>query len=280
MGTPDYIAPEIFQQKGYGNECDWWSLGTIMFECLVGYPPFCSESTHETYQKIMQWQYYLALPEDVHLSREAEDLVRRLITSVDRRLRVDQIKAHPFFYGVNWDMIRQIDPPFVPNLRSMTDTQYFPTDEIDQHAAESPVAESNNNNAQKDLAFLGWVWWSVSRRFPARLTRISVSPQLHVQAIHHLVSCFLDLVVVRVVVDLYSTRFGKSRKNLGGPHSHVAAAHDGVRWALVVAPDVAHPLDVGWSITVDDEDLISLRVLSFSLCDLASMRFTRRVTRT
>lgn len=77
VGTPDYIAPEIFLQKGYGNECDWWSLGAIMFECLVGYPPFCSDSTHETYQKIMQWANYLLFPDDVHLSRESEDLVRR-----------------------------------------------------------------------------------------------------------------------------------------------------------------------------------------------------------
>ena len=73
-------------QKGYGNECDWWSLGAIMFECLVGYPPFCSESTHETYQKILQWQRYLVFPDDVHLSREAEDLIRRLArTSFPRR---------------------------------------------------------------------------------------------------------------------------------------------------------------------------------------------------
>lgn len=156
VGTPDYIAPEIFQQKGYGNECDWWSLGAIMFECLVGYPPFCSESTHETYQKIMQWQYYLAFPDDVHLSHEAEDLVRRLITSADRRLRVDKIKSHPFFYGVNWDSLRQIDPPFVPNLRSMTDTQYFPTDEIEQNPAEVPAADTNTS--QNDLAFLGYTF--------------------------------------------------------------------------------------------------------------------------
>jgi protein-serine/threonine kinase len=82
VGTPDYIAPEIFLQKGYGNECDWWSLGTIMFECLVGYPPFCSESTNETYQKIVQWQYHLAFPDDVHLSREAEDLIRRYVVFI------------------------------------------------------------------------------------------------------------------------------------------------------------------------------------------------------
>lgn len=77
VGTPDYIAPEIFLQKGYGNECDWWSLGAIMFECLVGYPPFCSESTHDTYQKIIHWSQYLMFPDDVHLSHEAEDLIKR-----------------------------------------------------------------------------------------------------------------------------------------------------------------------------------------------------------
>ncbi|KAG9317312.1 kinase-like protein [Chiua virens] len=155
VGTPDYIAPEIFQQKGYGNECDWWSLGAIMFECLVGYPPFCSESTHETYQKIMQWQHYLAFPDDVHLSHEAEDLIRRLMTSPDRRLNADQIKNHPFFYGVDWDSIRRIDSPFIPNLRSITDTSYFPTDEIDQTPAEAPTA--GGSGAQKDLAFLGCI---------------------------------------------------------------------------------------------------------------------------
>ncbi|KAF9247069.1 AGC/NDR protein kinase [Melanogaster broomeanus] len=156
VGTPDYIAPEIFQREGYGNECDWWSLGAIMFECLVGYPPFCSESTHDTYQKIMDWQHYLAFPDDVHLSREAEDLVRRLMTSPDRRLKADQIKKHPFFYGVDWDSIRRIDAPFVPNLRSITDTSYFPIDEIDQSPAETPVA--NAGDAQKDLAFLGYTF--------------------------------------------------------------------------------------------------------------------------
>ncbi|KAJ6613416.1 kinase-like protein [Mycena sp. CBHHK59/15] len=155
VGTPDYIAPEIFQQKGYGKECDWWSLGAIAFECLVGYPPFCSESTHDTYQKIMQWQYHLAFPNDVHLSADAEDLVRRLITSADQRMNVQEIKKHPFFYGVDWTTLRNIDAPFVPHLRSITDTSYFPTDQLDQVPEEASV---ETGGASKDLAFLGYTF--------------------------------------------------------------------------------------------------------------------------
>lgn len=63
--------------KGYGNECDVWSLGAIMFECLVGYAPFCSENPADTYKKIIEWPNYLIFPEDVHISREGEGLLRR-----------------------------------------------------------------------------------------------------------------------------------------------------------------------------------------------------------
>jgi protein-serine/threonine kinase len=77
-----------------------------------------------------------------------------LITSADRRLSVEQIKKHEFFYGVNWETIRRIGAPFVPHLRSITDTSYFPTDEIDQADEEKPADTAAVN---KDLAFLGSV---------------------------------------------------------------------------------------------------------------------------
>ncbi|KIL70545.1 hypothetical protein M378DRAFT_1042597 [Amanita muscaria Koide BX008] len=156
VGTPDYISPEIFMQKGYGNECDWWSLGAIMFECLVGYPPFCSETTRETYQKIMQWRQYLNFPDDTHLSFEGEDVIRRLMTSADRRMTVDQIKQHDFFYGVDWNAIRQIEAPFVPHLRSVTDTSYFPTEDLEQVPEDTEPEEAGS--AGKDLPFLGYTF--------------------------------------------------------------------------------------------------------------------------
>lgn len=79
VGTPDYIAPEVFMHRGYGKECDWWSLGAIMYEMLVGYPPFCSETQQETYKKILTWSNSLVFPDDVHVSPDAEDLIRRFI---------------------------------------------------------------------------------------------------------------------------------------------------------------------------------------------------------
>jgi serine/threonine protein kinase len=52
VGTPDYIAPEVLKQKGYGKECDWWSLGVIMYECIVGYTPFYSDNPVTTCRKV------------------------------------------------------------------------------------------------------------------------------------------------------------------------------------------------------------------------------------
>ncbi|GAA5998985.1 hypothetical protein JCM5350_005472 [Sporobolomyces pararoseus] len=159
VGTPDYIAPEIFLQQGYGQECDWWSLGAIMFECLVGYPPFCSENAHDTYRKIIDWRNQLWFPEDVRLSREAEDMIRRMITSHDQRLgrnSADEIKAHPFFAGVDWNTIRNIESPFIPQLRSLTDTSYFPTEDLGD-VPEQPQG-SEGTSGSKDLAFLGYTF--------------------------------------------------------------------------------------------------------------------------
>ena len=78
-----------------------------------------------------------------------------MITSQDRRLGVDQLKHHPFFYGVDWNAIRDIEAPFIPRLRSITDTSYFPTDDLTE-VPEEP-AGGDTTGANKDLAFLGWV---------------------------------------------------------------------------------------------------------------------------
>ncbi|KAH1191794.1 Serine/threonine-protein kinase CBK1 [Glycine max] len=80
VGTPDYIAPEVLLKKGYGMECDWWSLGAIMYEMLI-----------------VNWRNYLKFPEEVKISAEAKDLISRLLCNVDQRLGTkgaDEIKLH------------------------------------------------------------------------------------------------------------------------------------------------------------------------------------------
>ncbi|PWA00532.1 hypothetical protein BB558_003432 [Smittium angustum] len=165
VGTPDYIAPEILLQQGYDKACDWWSLGAIMYECLIGYPPFCSEPSHETYRKIIHWKEFLVFPNDVPTSNVSVNLIRSLLCDREFRLGRDganQIKQHPFFHGVVWtDLRSQTQPPWMPKLKSITDTSHFPTDEIDQSSSifEDPYySEDSEANAQRDLAFVGYTY--------------------------------------------------------------------------------------------------------------------------
>jgi serine/threonine kinase 38 len=68
VGTPDYIAPEVFGPRGYDETVDWWSVGVILFEMLVGYPPFFSDDSSITCQKILHWKKTLVIPPEAHLS--------------------------------------------------------------------------------------------------------------------------------------------------------------------------------------------------------------------
>jgi serine/threonine kinase 38 len=110
VGTPDYIAPEVFGQHGYDETVDWWSIGVIMFEMMVGYPPFFSDEPSITCQKILNWRKTFVIPDDANLSPQAVDLLKKLVTDSDNRLGrngAEEIKSHPFFEGVDWANIRR-----------------------------------------------------------------------------------------------------------------------------------------------------------------------------
>ena len=81
VGTAYYVAPEVLNKKGYGQEIDWWSVGAIFFEMLIGYAPFCSKDTNEVCYKILNWQKYLKIPQKIKISSEAEDLIKKLINN-------------------------------------------------------------------------------------------------------------------------------------------------------------------------------------------------------
>ncbi|KAF4665017.1 hypothetical protein FOL47_004836 [Perkinsus chesapeaki] len=137
VGTPDYMAPEVFSGQGYDESIDWWSVGVIMYEMLFGGPPFSNE-THDplvTSRRVQNWRRYFHIPTSSGgCSPEAEDLLRHLICDARDRLSADAIRAHPFFAGLDWDNLRDLEAPIKPPVNSETDTQNFDEFPEEQHA--------------------------------------------------------------------------------------------------------------------------------------------------
>ncbi|KAG5002518.1 hypothetical protein AAZX31_10G005900 [Glycine max] len=163
VGTPDYIAPEVLLKKGYGVECDWWSLGAIMYEMLVGYPPFYSDEPMLTCRKIVNWRTTLKFPEEAKLSAEAKDLICRLLCNVEQRLGTkgaDEIKAHPWFKGVEWDKLYQMKAAFIPEVNDELDTQNFEKfEEADKQTVPSSKAGPwRKMLPSKDINFVGYTY--------------------------------------------------------------------------------------------------------------------------
>ncbi|KXJ27037.1 serine/threonine-protein kinase 38 [Exaiptasia diaphana] len=158
VGTPDYIAPEVFLQAGYTKSCDFWSLGVIMYEMLIGYPPFCSESPQETYKKVMNWRETLVFPPEMPISKNAQDCIQRLCCDEDHRLStVEEIKAHPFFKGVDWIHLRDRPAAIAMQVKSIDDTSNF--DEFQESEFDSYWF---SNSKEKDTSVMAnnkdWVF--------------------------------------------------------------------------------------------------------------------------
>lgn len=193
VGTPDYIAPEVFMQTGYTAACDWWSLGVIMYEMLIGYPPFCSETPQETYRKVMNWRETLVFPPEVPINTDAHALVTTLCTDASQRLaNFLDIKEHAFFKGIDWEHIRDRPAAIPVQVKSIDDTSNF--DDFPDVDLKIPCApkESEAQAAQsaqpgyKDWVFINYTFkrfegltqrGSSKRLFPT--VNLSSSPSHH-----------------------------------------------------------------------------------------------------
>ncbi|KAK4752890.1 hypothetical protein SAY87_021688 [Trapa incisa] len=163
VGTPDYIAPEVLLKKGYGMECDWWSVGAIMYEMLVGYPPFYSDDSMTTCRKIVNWRNHLKFPEEAKLSPEAKDLISKLLCNMNQRLGsngAQEIKVHPWFNSIQWDNIYQMEAAFIPEVRDELDTQNFEKfEESENHVQNSSkLGQWRRMLSSKDIIFVGYTY--------------------------------------------------------------------------------------------------------------------------
>lgn len=161
VGTPDYIAPEVLSKKGYGIECDWWSLGAIMYEMLVGYPPFQSNDSVTTCRKIVNWRLHLKFPDDIVVSGKAKDLIKKLLCDVDRRLGArgaDEIKQHPWFESIRWDKLYQMEAACIPEVSDELDTRNFDKFEESEKKKQIPPMPAAGDRIYNDLKFVGYTY--------------------------------------------------------------------------------------------------------------------------
>ncbi|CAI5051958.1 ANL_collapsed_G0020750.mRNA.1.CDS.1 [Saccharomyces cerevisiae] len=141
VGSPDYMALEVLEGKKYDFTVDYWSLGCMLFESLVGYTPFSGSSTNETYDNLRRWKQTLRRPRQsdgrTAFSDRTWDLITRLIADPINRLRsFEHVKRMSYFADINFSTLRSMIPPFTPQLDSETDAGYF-----DDFTSEADMAK-------------------------------------------------------------------------------------------------------------------------------------------
>lgn len=122
-GTPEYLAPEVLIGEGYTKTVDWWTFGVLVYEMIVGLPPFYSENQNEMYRKIVSDPLRFPDARDgLILSNEVKDILTKLLDRDPvRRLGnngPDEIRNHPFFSSIDWERLqrKQIPAPFRPSV--------------------------------------------------------------------------------------------------------------------------------------------------------------------
>lgn len=167
VGTPNYIAPEVLQRTGYTQLCDWWSVGVILYEMLVGSPPFLAGTPAETQLKVINWKNTLHVPEAAKLSIESKDLILQLCSGQETRLGKDaeEVKSHPFLQGIDFDKgLRRQVAPYIPRIEYPTDTSNFDPVDPDK-LRNSDSSDSNNTDETLDNSSYHGFFEFTFRRF-------------------------------------------------------------------------------------------------------------------
>mmetsp|Transcript_22543 Transcript_22543/g.52193 ORF Transcript_22543/g.52193 Transcript_22543/m.52193 type:complete len:1123 (-) Transcript_22543:911-4279(-) len=121
LGTPEYMAPEVINQTGHGLEVDWWAMGCLIYEMVCKMSPFVATTIAGLFRNVLLGQrrpYIIGKDGDeVQVSDALDSLVGGLLTvTVANRLTSSAIRAHSFFYGLDWEQLhaKQIEPPLIP----------------------------------------------------------------------------------------------------------------------------------------------------------------------
>jgi len=142
-GTPDYIAPEIIHYQPYGKSVDWWAYGVLLYEMLVGQPPFDGEDEEELFAAITD--HNVSYPKS--MSREAKEICKAfLVKNPKNRLGTGKtadkdIRGNMFFKMISWEKIeaREVQPPFKPKIRHRKDVANFDKQFTSEKPNDTPI---------------------------------------------------------------------------------------------------------------------------------------------
>ena len=135
-GTPEYLAPEIILNKGHDRCSDWWALGILIYEMVVGSPPFTDDNDPmQVYQKVLKGR--VPVPKGQRpLAKDSKEIILRLLArDVSERLGCqklgcEEVKRVQFFSNLNWHRLEKklIQPPYVPEIADPFDVSNFDAD--------------------------------------------------------------------------------------------------------------------------------------------------------
>ncbi|XP_044608464.2 serine/threonine-protein kinase N1 isoform X2 [Equus asinus] len=156
-GTPEFLAPEVLTDTSYTRAVDWWGLGVLLYEMLVGESPFPGDDEEEVFDSIVNDE--VRYPR--FLSAEAIGIMRRLLRrNPERRLGsserdAEDVRKQPFFRTLGWDALlaRRLPPPFVPTLSGRTDVSNFDEEFTGEAPALSPPRDARPLSAAEQAAF-------------------------------------------------------------------------------------------------------------------------------
>jgi hypothetical protein len=141
-GTPDYMPPEMIVCKPHGLPCDWWSVGVLIYEMMVGKPPFTASKTSAIFKNTLKYVETGKMNFPFLFNAFAKDLILKLLNpDPQTRLNAVECMEHPFFWGVDFVGLqeRKVRPPFVPNIKGAAKSETgedMPFEEVDQEEEE------------------------------------------------------------------------------------------------------------------------------------------------
>ncbi|XP_034566128.1 microtubule-associated serine/threonine-protein kinase 3 isoform X2 [Notolabrus celidotus] len=153
-GTPEYIAPEVILRQGYGKPVDWWAMGIILYEFLVGCVPFFGDTPEELFGQVISDEINWPEGEDAPPPDSQELIALLLRQNPLERMGTGgagEVKQHQFFHNLDWNSLLRQKAEFIPQLESEDDTSYFDTRSERYHHLETEEDDTNDEDFNVEL---------------------------------------------------------------------------------------------------------------------------------